>query len=372
MHLLELTKHAVELYESGTALHLVGPPGVGKSDALKNEIRATLSNHYGQEFGYHDFLAPTLDAPDIRGFLVPTKGPDGTAASFFTRSPVLPSKDYLAQHPRGMLVIDERNASDMIMLKALAPVVLWGRFGDEYLPGFGPDGNTGEGWWIVSASNRTADRSGVNRAPRHLENRERTIPVEPNVTAWALWAEARNVHPMLIAFAKAKPGVVFSQEVPKIEGPFCTPRSYMSAARLLNLAAGKDAHGEQNMAVPNTGVIMQMVAGDIGDPACAELFGFLKVIDELPTIEEIIKAPMTAKAPKELSAAYAASQLVVHYAKPDVIDKLWQYAMRMPKELQVSTAKSLLSKGGGVLLNSPELNKWIMANKALINASSAK
>jgi hypothetical protein len=286
---------------------------------------------------------------------------------------VLPAKDYLAAHPFGMLVIDERNAADMIMLKALAPVVLEGRFGDEYLPGHAPGADPEESfWWIVSASNRTADRSGVNRAPRHLENRERTIPIEPHVGSWALWAEKRGVHPMLVAFAKFKPGVVFSPEVPKIEGPFCTPRSFMSAANLLQLVAGRNDKGEQNMVIPNTGIVMQMVAGDIGDPACAELFGFLKVIDELPTIEEILDKPSSAKAPKELAPAYAASQMLVHNATPGNIDKLWTYAERMPKELQVSTAKSLIEKGAGVLLNSTALNKWIMSNRALINASSAK
>lgn len=374
MHLLDLVKHAPELFKSGTALHIKGPPGLGKSDTLRNEFRASLSAHFNTEFGYHDFLVPTVDAPDIRGFLMPAKGSDGTPTSFFTRSPVLPSKDYLAQHPWGILVLDERNAADMIMLKALAPVVLSGRFGEEYLPGWGPNGrDKGKPFWlIISASNNAADKSGVIKAPRHLENRERTIQIEPNLQAWVNWAEARGIHPMLVAFAKHRPGVVFSPEVPKNEGPFCTPRSYVSAANLLAMVAGVDANGEPNMAIPNTGVIMQMVAGDVGDAACAELFGFLKVIDELPTIEEILKDPSGAKAPKELAAAYAASQMCVHFAKPENIDKLWTYAERMPKELQVSTAKSLLDKGAGVLLNSQALNKWIMANKTLIHASNAK
>jgi DNA polymerase III delta prime subunit len=373
MHLLDLTKQAPVLYESGTSLCLEGPPGVGKTDTLRNEIRAILSAHYGEEFGYHDFQVPSVDAPDIRGFLVPTKDKEGHATSFFTRSPVLPSREYLAKYKRGILVMDERNGADMIMLKALTNPVLYGRFGEEYLPGWGPQGRTGEPyWWVVSTTNSTADRSGVIKAPRHLENRERKIKVDPNVTAWALWAEAKGIHPMIVAFAKHKPGVVFSPEVPKAEGQFCTPRSYVSAAKLLALAAGKDSKGEPNMAIPNTAVIMQMVAGDIGDAACAELFGFLKVVDELPTIEEILKDPAGCKAPKELSAAYAASQMCVHFASPQNIDKLWTYAERMPKELQVSTAKSLLERGGGILLNSQALNKWIMANKTLIHASNAK
>lgn len=362
MKLIELVKSAKILYDSGTALHLVGPPGVGKSDAIKNEVRAALqAAHGGEEFGFHDILLPTLDAPDIRGFLVPTKGKDGGPESFFTRSGVLPSKEYLAEHPRGIFVLDERNAADLLTQKAIAPVVLWKRFGEEYLP---------KGWWIVSASNRKEDKAGVISPPSHLRNRERIIPVDPDIHSWAVWAEEKHIHPMLIAFAKKSPGIVFSDQPPKGDGAFCTPRSFTSAAVLLAQAAGQDNKGNPVMDIPVNSLTAQMVSGDIGEGACAELFAFLKVADELPSIDEILQDPSGAKCPTNLSAAYAASQLCVHYAEPGTIDKLWIYSERMPKELQVTTAKSLIQKGGGALLNSKALTKWIGANKTLINASN--
>lgn len=362
MKLIELVKCSADLYKSGTALHLIGPPGVGKSDTIKHEVRAALSAaHNGEEFGFHDVLLPTVDAPDIRGFLVPTKDKDGVATSFFTRSAVLPSKEYLQQYPRGIMVLDERSAADLLTQKAVAPAVLWKRFGEEYLP---------EGWWIVSCSNRKEDRAGVITPPSHLVNRERQISVEPDVHSWSVWAEEKAIHPMLIAFAKKSPGIVFNEVVPKKEGPFCTPRSFVSAARLLEQAAGVDANGNPNIDIPVTSLTAQMVAGDIGEGACAELFAFLKVADELPSIDEILADPSKAKCPTNLSAAYAASQLCVHYAEPGTIDKLWIYNERMPKELQVTTAKSLILKGAGILLNSKALTKWISQNKALINASN--
>jgi hypothetical protein len=62
--------------------------------------------------------------------------------------------------------------------------------------------------------------------------------------------------------------------------------------------------------------------------------------------------------------------MCIHYAKGSNIDKLWQYTERLPKEVQVSMAKSLLERSGSALLNSPALIKWIHANKALINMSN--
>lgn len=363
MHLLDVIKQAPSLYESGTALHLIGPPGVGKTSVVKNEFKAALEAHVGEEFGYCDVVTPTLDAPDFRGFLIPTKAADGTPTSFFTRSAVMPSAEYLKKFPRGIMFLDERNQADQLTQKALAPVVLEKRFGDYYL---------GDGWMVISGSNRMQDGSGVAKALKHMVNRERTIYVEPHILSLALWMEARNVHPMLIAFAKTRPNLVCSDVVPKEEGPFCTPRSFMSAAKILALIAGNDDKGNPNMKIPNDGVIMQLVSGDIGEKCAAELFGYLKVADDLPSIEEVLADPKGCKCPKELSAAYAAVQMCIHFASPTNIDKLWSFAERMPKELQTSTARSLCERGGGVLLNSKALATWLVNNKALINASSAK
>lgn len=361
MKLMDLVKNAEALYNSGTAIHLLGAPGVGKSDTIKNEFRAAISSAVGEEIGYHDILLPTLDAPDIRGFLVPTKDKDGTPTSFFTRSPVLPTKEYLKQYPKGLFLIDERNAADLITQKSIAPAILSKRFGEEYLP---------PGWLIVSASNRKEDRAGVISPPSHLVNRERTLDIEPDVTSWSVWAEEHGIHPMLVAFAKKSPGVVFSAAVPKKDGPFCTPRSFVSAAHLLAQIAGVDSAGHPNMDIPVNSLTASMVAGDIGDGACAELFAFLKVADSLPSFDEIMKDPHGAKCPTDLSASFAASQMCIHYAAADTIDKLWVYTERMPKEIQVTTAKQLIMRGNGVLLNSKALTTWISKNRALINASN--
>jgi hypothetical protein len=359
MRILELQKMVPHLYKSGTAVHLIGPPGCGKSD-ITREWATQLSAVYGEEVGYMDVLVPGIDAPDVRGFLVPTKTASGEATSFFTRPAVLPSKEYLEKHPRGILVLDERNAGDMLTQKALASLVLWKTLGEYKLP---------PGWLVVSASNRVKDRAGVIKPPTHLVNRERTIQLTPDVTSWAVWAEARGMHPMGIAFAKQQPGVVFTQEVPPGDGAFCTPRSYTSALGMLTNMAGQDADGNPNLEMPCDPLTQEAVAGDIGDGASAQLFAFLKLHDQLPTIDDIEDDPDKAKCPKDLSAAYAAAQLCIHYAKSKNVDKLWRYCERLPKEIQTATAKSLIHSSGGALLNSKALGSWIAKNRALVVAT---
>ena len=78
--------------------------------------------------------------------------------------------------------------------------------------------------------------------------------------------------------------------------------------------------------------------------------------------------PGTVRDFRWLDAAFAAAQMCLHHADKDNIEPIWIYVERLPRELQVSTAKKLADpkKGGGLLLNSKRLGKWISENQALI------
>ncbi len=364
MRMLDLLRVAPKWYEAGDTVHLIGPPGCGKSQVVKNELIKTLSEKYGEEFGYHDSLAPTLDAPDYKGFLLPIKNPDGSAGSAFTRSPELPSREYLAKHPRGIYLVDELSSAEVLTQKALAPILLDKRFGNETLP---------PGWQVWAASNRLSDRAGVVRQPSHVRNRVREVPIENDALSWAVWAEAHGVHPLIIAWAKAHPTIAFVDEVPSGDKPFSTARSIARAANFLQVGLARDDEGKlTDMELPMDELSMMSVYGDIGEGAGADMFGFLKVYDKLPSLDEIIEDPKKAKCPQDLSAAWAAGQMCIHYAKPGNIDALWQYTERLAREVQVSMAKSLMERSGSVLLNSPNMIKWVHSNKALIISSTGK
>jgi len=346
----------VNWYESDTSLHLIGPPGCGKTTVALHDFTAKLSEHFGEEFGKREEVVTTIDAPDARGFLVPTKDKDGKGISYFTRPAIMPSQEYLDAHPRGILVLDERSQGQLLTQTALGPAVLEKKFGEHQLP---------PGWRIISTSNRLSDKSAVIRPPMHLINREVTIEVQFDIDSSAHWWEAHDMHPMGIAFAKAHPGD-FTTEVPAEPKPYNTPRSYTMAWNFLKNVAGYDANGHPNMKIVTDHVSQEFVAGYIGDGAAAELFAFLKVADDLPTIEEILANPGKAKAPDRLDAAYAGVQLCLHHADAKNIDKIWEWTERLPLELQTSAAKSMLERSGGQLLNSQRLGKWITKNRALV------
>jgi len=75
MRISEIMNMILPLYRTGTPLTLVGAPGIGKSDTVR-KLPDVLSEATGEDFGLVVVEASTLDAPDVIGFLVPTKDPD--------------------------------------------------------------------------------------------------------------------------------------------------------------------------------------------------------------------------------------------------------------------------------------------------------
>jgi hypothetical protein len=359
----------VAWYESNTALHIMGPPGCGKTSISKNEIPAIIGKHLSERLGkeivcgVHEEVCTTVDAPDVRGFLVPAKDKNGKGISYFTRPGILPSEEYFEQHPYGIYILDERSQAQLLTQTALGPVVLDKQFGTEHrLP---------PGWRVISTSNRLSDKSAVIRPPMHLINRECQVHLEFDIdSASSWWENVNHMHPMGIAFAKARIGV-FANEVPSSPSPYCTARSYTMAWDYLKNIAGLDADGNPNMKIVTDHVSQEFVSGYIGEGAAAELFAFLKVADELPEFEEILKNPEKAKCPDRLDAAYAGVQMCIHHATADNVDKIWTWIERLPVELQTTACKSMLDRSGGALLNSPNLSKWISKNRALVLKTTA-
>jgi hypothetical protein len=346
------------LYEQRKTLALEGPPGVGKSSVIR-QIPATLSKIYGETFGFYEVLAPTVDASDVRGLCGFHTEPDGTLVSKYTRSALLPSKEYFAAHPRGVYFIDEYAQADILTAKAFSPTLLEGKLGEESLP---------EGWIVMIAYNRAQDQSGASRMLRQNTNRCRVFEITGDESGWCNWAEKQDeLHPMGIAFVKRFSGSVFADEVPSKSGPFCTQRSFTSMLQFLKLVSGN------SMVVPDSPIIREACAGDVGKDIAHSFFAFAKNAEILPSLEEILAKPDTAKVPElsRMDACYIAMRMCINNFSPETIEPLWTYTLRLPKELQATAVRELVRSKPQLLLQSPRLKKWRMENKELLEASVA-
>jgi len=361
MKILEMISELPDLYDDRATVHMLGAPGIGKS-SLSKQVADILGEKYGEPFGYVDVVMPTIDAPDIRGFLVPTKDEHGNATSYYTKSPIIQQIEDTGLE-RGVLMLDEFAQAEMLTAKAAAQIILDHKIGEHDIP---------EGWWVMMASNRSKDKAGANRMLSHIVNRVITVNVDSDIESWSVWANNQGVHPMTMAFAKARPGIIFTDEVPaNADSPYATPRSYTRAMTYLTRKAGTDLDGNLNMSLPSDPISNEVVSGYIGSGAASELFAFLKVADIIPTIEEMLADPERCKLPdgSRLDGAFAVSSMISHYANATNVDKLWIVCERLPVELQTSTALTMLKSTGGKLMNSKALSDWISRNRTLISTS---
>lgn len=306
--------------------------------------------------GLVPFVGTQIDAPDWRGYAIPTKNAAGIPVTKFTLPPAMEMMARTGKS-QGILLLEEFLQSDHLVQKAQASAFSERMIGEHPIP---------EGWVVWALSNRVGDRAGTNKILGHVTNRVTIFEVYNGIVPWAKWAVENNIHHMYIGFAQYRPGLVFDSDTPaNPEKPYITPRSYTNACRFHMQDLDPSAE------LPTDEVTQEFIRGFIGEGAAAEFFSYLKVDEELPTIEQIRDSPMTAKLPpkERLDAQYAAMQLVIHHATPETIDPLFKYVERLNKELQTSTVKQLIDKSGGALLNSKALTAWIAANRALVHAT---
>ncbi len=356
MNLSDVKKMIVPLYNTRTPATLIGSPGIGKSDLVR-ELPGVLSAALGVEFGLVTVEASTLDSPDVIGFLIPTKNADGEAVARYTKPDIMRRIEATGLS-HGILFIDEIGQADALVQKAFAPLYIGGTLGEYSIP---------KGWYVMSATNRVQDRAGVVKELSHFTNRQCRLNIEANIDDYLVWARGHKVHHMGMAYANFRQGVVITSEVPAKPGAYCTPRSFTASMRFVSELLGDDDEAE----IPCDDVTQSVIAGYVGEATSADMFAFFKVHELLPTYAEIVADPDNAKVPPDdrLDAAYAAAGLVTAKATVDDVDEAFRFCTRLPVELQTSVARTLIQSIGGLALNSPSINSFVAKHKSLILSS---
>lgn len=320
---------------------LVGPPGVGKSSIVE-QAAEVLSRQYGERVMCKSFHLTTVEPPDVRGFGLPANGPNGSRIMMFTTPPWAVQA---GEPERGILFLDELGQAGHDVQKPAAELLLHRRVGGYQLP---------PGWIVVAASNREKDRSGVVKELAFITNRRMAIQIEPELDAWVQWAERSNVHPLIIAFAKWKPGIVFTDSVPEKSGPFCTPRSLVTVGELIGHLDGA--------------MFLEAAQGLVGE-AATELVAFLRVAAELPSFEQIVANPGGTPVPMKPDACYAAMQMVAHQVSGETCEPCFTYLKRMPVEFQVAGLKATLNRCPEII-SQKSFTAWLVQNKQLVTAAN--
>lgn len=179
-----------------------GAPGLGKSTILRDAAREA-------GIGFIDVRLAQREPVDIRGLPVP--GPDGVkwlVSSDWPRDPA----------SRGIILFDEITAADRSLQVAAYELILDRRLGELY--------RVPDGWYICAAGNRTGDRAVATTMSSALANRFLHVELGEDAEGWVAWALRHGILPVVTAFVRFRPGLLFNQEGENLERGWPTPRAW--------------------------------------------------------------------------------------------------------------------------------------------------
>lgn len=226
---------------------------------------------------------------------------------------------------------------------------------------------------VFATTNLGAEGVG-DLLPPHARNRMTVITSrKPSNMEWIEWGVNNGVDHTLLGWCKDNPQLFHSFEDvkdpdqnPYIYHPkqqrtaFVTPRSLEAASDWLK---GRDGVDDQTM----TALLM----GTIGERGAMDLMAFVKLADQLPSLESIKKDPMNAKVPDS-----AAAVCMVVYRSLSVIDRDWidawmDYMVRLDKEAQGMFANGVRNPKyakQSVVMTNKKFTAWAMANNYMFAA----
>lgn len=319
------------------AVNLIGSPGIGKSDIIKQVADAL-------NLKVIDFRLSTCDPTDLTGlpFIENGRSVYLPNVAFPLEGDELPiNPDTGLAYDGWLLFLDEISNAPMSVQAASYKLILDREVGLHKLH---PKVE------IVSAGNSVNDNAAVQaEMGTALKSRMAHINIEQDLGVWLDWALANNVHHSITSFLKFDPKSFYKFDPNADADTFPCPRTW----------------GMVNSVVQTVGFqhpdINQLLAGVISDGYASEYYMFCKHFANLPTYEDIIKDPLNTPMPDNGSVMYALSGSIGAQTKADSIDKVLDFVKRMPAEFQLRTFNDITTRNP-MFVGLPAAKAWLNAN----------
>jgi len=325
----ELTKELQSCIDANLPFMIWGPSGVGKSEIVNGLARANDRTML-------DFRANLMDPLDIKGipFVTDNNRANWAAPSIFPLHDPMDRQKYL-------LFIDELPNAVRATQSALYQPVLDRMVGEAKLS---------ENMVVGAAGNRMTDRGGTFEMPDPLKRRFIHFEVEPNVDDFITWALRNDIAPIIIAFLKFRPALLWDFDPDKYANP--SPRQWGYVDTLIKSAKG--------------GIPFLSVQGAVGEGAAGEFSAFVRTYENLPDLDALIANPGAAYVPSDdpatmhaICGALAAKADKVNFAA------ICKYTSRLLPEFQVILMRNTVTRNSE-LRETKEFNDWAAENANLI------
>ena len=261
-------------FKSKRPIFLWGPPGIGKSDIVKQ---------LGDELEAHviDVRLSLWEPTDIKGIPYFDSN-DGTMR--WAPPSELPSQEFAKQHKQIILFMDELNSAAPSVQAAAYQLILNRRVGTYKLP---------DNVVMVAAGNRETDKGVTFRMPAPLANRFVHLEMTVDWDDYFEWAAENKVHKDVVGFLSFSKKDLYDFDPKSSSRSFATPRSWAFVSELLT-----DDDCEES-------TITDLVSGSIGEGLAIKFMAHRKHASKMPNPSDILSGKVKKMESKEISAMYS-------------------------------------------------------------------
>jgi len=251
-------------------IFLWGPPGIGKSDLIKQ-----IGDDTNREV--IDVRLALWEPTDIKG--IPYF--DSNAGTMTWAPPAeLPTDP----KSKAILFLDELNSAPPAVQAAAYQLILNRKVGTYVLP---------EGVDIVAAGNRDGDKGVTYRMPAPLANRFVHLEMKVDFEDWQDWATLNGIHPEVVGYVGYAKQDLYDYDPKSPSKSFATPRSWSFVSDLVS---------DEEI---DTESLTNLVSGAIGDGLAVKFMAHRKIASKLPKPDDILDGKVKDLEIKEVSAMYS-------------------------------------------------------------------
>ena len=298
---------------------LWGPPGIGKSDVVKQ-----IGEDTNREVV--DVRLALWEPTDIKG--IPYYNADQGKMVWAPPAELPTDPDSTA-----IIFLDELNSAPPAVQAAAYQLILNRRVGTYELP---------KGVDVVAAGNREGDRGVTYRMPAPLANRFVHLEMKVDFDDFQDWATLNKVHPEVVGYVGFAKQDLYDFDPKSSSKAFATPRSWVFVSDLL-----------QDDDIDNE-TLTNLVAGAVGDGLANKFMAHRKIAGKLPKAGDILDGKVKDLTIKEVSAMYSLTVSLCYELKDraekkakdwdGMADNFFAYMMaNFPTELVVMGAKTALT-----------------------------